>query len=169
MSQLELGPIDLIMIQLDNAELKGEIANELIQASKKNIIRILDALAVRKESNGSFSVLKETDLTSEQHQELGAVIGTFIGLGAGGIEGAEEGARRGASRFSERTFGLSDQDIRSIAQQVPPGKTLLAVLFEHRWALKLKQAADRANGVVLAEGIVRPEALVAAGAVLASA
>jgi len=157
------------MIQLDNAELKGEIANELVQASKKKIIRILDALAVRKEDNGSFTVLKETDLTSEQHQELGAVIGTFIGLGAGGVEGADEGARRGASKFAENTFGLSDQDIRSIAERVPPGKTLVAVLFEHRWALGLKRAADRANGVVLAEGIVRPEALVAAGAAMASA
>lgn len=67
------------------------------------------------------------------------------------------GAERGAERFAEHTFGLSKSDVRSLAQQVPPGKTLLLMLFEHRWALKLKDAADRANGAVMAEGIVRPE------------
>jgi uncharacterized membrane protein len=165
---MNLGPVDLIMMQLDSKELKGEIASEIAKASDKNIIRVLDALAVRKEANGSFTTLESTDLTPEQHKEMGAILGTFIGLGQGGVEGAEEGAKRGAERFAENTFGLSKSDIRGIAQQVPAGKTLVMILFEHRWALRLKQAADRANGVVLAEGIVRPEALVMAGAAMAS-
>jgi uncharacterized membrane protein len=162
--QIKLGPVDLIMIQLDSKELKGEIANEIAKASDKNIIRVLDALAVRKEPNGSFTTLESTDLTPEEHKELGAALGGFIGLGAGGMEGAEKGMEKGAERFAENTFGLSKSDVRSIAQRVPAGKTLLMILFEHRWALKLKQAADRANGIVLAEGIIRPEALVMAGA-----
>jgi uncharacterized membrane protein len=167
--QLKLGPVDLVMIQLDSKELKGEIANEIAKASEKKIIRVLDALTVRKEQNGSFTTLESTDLTPEQHKELGAVLGTFIGLGAGGVEGAEAGAERGAQKFAENTFGLSKSDVRSIAQRVPAGKTLVMLMFEHRWARGLKQAADRANGVVLAEGIVRPEALVKAGADMAGA
>jgi uncharacterized membrane protein len=168
LQELRLGPVDMVMIQLDNKELNGAIADEIIKASDKNVIRVLDALAVKKEDDGSFSTLEATDLTKAQHKEMGAVIGTFLGLGAGGEEGAEEGAKRGAERFAKNTFGLSKSDVRSIAQQVPAGKTLLMILFEHRWALKLKEAADRANGVVLAEGIIRPETLVMAGASLAS-
>ena len=154
---------------MDSKELKGEIANEIAKASEKKIIRVLDALAVRKEPNGSFTTLESTDLTPEQHKELGAVLGTFIGLGAGGVEGAEAGAERGAQKFAENTFGLSKSDVRSMAQRVPAGKTLVMIMFEHRWARGLKEAADRANGVVLAEGIVRPEALVKAGAEMAGA
>jgi len=167
--QLKLGPVDLIMIQLDSNELRGEIASEIAKASEKKIIRVLDALAVRKEANGSFTTLESTDLTPEQHKELGAVLGTFIGLGAGGLEGAEVGAERGAQRFAENTFGLSKSDIRSLAEGVPAGKTLVMLLFEHRWALGLKQAADKANGKVLAEGIIRPEALIMRGAEMAGA
>ena len=166
---IKLGPVDLIMMQLDSNELRGEIANEIAKASNKNIIRVLDALAVRKEENGSFTTLEATDLTPKQHKELGEALGTLIGLGAGGLEGAEAGAERGAKKFAENTFGLSKKDIRSIADRVPAGKTLLMVMFEHRWALNLKQAVDKANGVVLAEGIIRPEALVMAGARMANA
>lgn len=158
-----------MIIQLDNAGLQGKIAKEIINASKKKIIRVLDTLVVKKEIEGGFTVLEETDVTKEQHKELGSVIGALMGLGAEGVLGAGEGTPSGAGQFAERTFGLSDRDIVSIANEVPAGKTLLLVLFEHRWALKLKKATDKANGVVLAEGIVRPEALIAAGATLAGA
>jgi len=91
----------------------------------------------------------------------------LLGLGAGGEIGAEEGAKSGAKSFAKHSFGLSANDIRTVAGEVPAGRTLLIILFEHRWALGLKQAADMADGVVLAEGIVRPESLVIAGAALA--
>lgn len=157
-----------MMIQLDSSNLKGQLSEEIYRLSDKKIIRVLDALAIRKEADGTFTTLEKTELTKAQHKELGAVIGTFLGLGAGGEMGAEVGAERGGERFAKHTFGLSRSDVRSIAQQVPAGKTLLIILFEHRWALGLKEASDRANGTVLVEGIVRPESLVIAGAALAS-
>jgi phosphopantetheinyl transferase len=43
------------------------------------------------------------------------------------------------------------------------------VLFEHRWAISLKEAILKANGVVLAQGMVRPEDLLALGANVALA
>jgi hypothetical protein len=52
----------------------------------------------------------------------------------------------GASAFAERIFGMSQQDIQAIAHDVPPGQTLLLVLFEHRWAIPLKEAIMSANG-----------------------
>ena len=158
----------MVMIQLDNERLTGQIAEEISKASEKEIIRILDLLAVRREPDGTFTTLEGTELSKREHKELGAIIGGLMGLGAGGELGAVEGASIGAERFAKNSFGLSKSDVRSMAQQIPAGKTLLMVLFEHRWALKLKQAANNANGVVLAEGIIRPEALVMAGARVAS-
>jgi uncharacterized membrane protein len=160
----KLGPVHLMMVQLDSERLHGAIAEELRKASESEAIRLLDALALRREPDGTFTTLEATELTEKQHEELGAVIGTLLGLGAGGEVGAEEGAKMGAKRFAEHSFGLSREDMRAIAQEVPAGKTLLIVLFEHRWALHLKEAADEANGKVLAEGIIRPESLVIAGA-----
>jgi hypothetical protein len=84
-------------------------------------------------------------------------------------EGAQLGAEMGASAFAERNFGLSQQDIQAIAQDIPPDRTLLLVLFEHRWAIPLKEAIMSANGQVFAQGIVRPETLVAVGSELGAA
>ncbi|MFI5419489.1 MAG: hypothetical protein ACHQ1H_00830 [Nitrososphaerales archaeon] len=161
---VQLGPVHLVMIRLDNEALRGEIADQITRASDQKIIRVLDALAIRRENDNTFTTLEATELSKEQHQALGAVIGSLLGLGANGEIGAEEGAMEGAKKWANRTFGLSKKDIRSLAQDVPIGKTVLIILFEHRWALGLKQAANRANGVVLAEGIVRPEDLIMEGA-----
>ena len=47
--------------------------------------------------------------------------------------------------------------------------TAVMVLFEHRWEVPLKEAFERAGGVMLAQGMVRPETLIGAGANLAVA
>ena len=47
--------------------------------------------------------------------------------------------------------------------------TALLVLFEHRWALRLKEALLSAGGVVIAQGMVQPEALLEFGSALAAA
>jgi len=57
----------------------------------------------------------------------------------GSEEGAQRGAEMGASAFAERNFGLRQQDIQAIAHDIPPDRTLLLVLFEHR-------SRDRAPG-----------------------
>ena len=71
--------------------------------------------------------------------------------------------------FVRRIFGLSQQDIQAIAHDIAPDRTLLLVLFEHRWAIPLKEAIMSASGEVFAQGIVRPETLIGVGAELGAA
>ena len=136
-----IGPVHLVVVGLENENLKGQIAQALQDASSKGVIRVLDAL-----------------------------VGALLGLGmTGSDEGAQLGAKMGASAFAERNFGLSQQDIQAIAHDIPPDRTLLLVLFEHRWAIPLKEAIMSANGQVFAQGIVRPETLIAVGSELGAA
>src|SRR6185437_16938109 len=93
----------------------------------------------------------------------------LLGFGAAGEEGAEIGAVAGAEAFSERTFGLTDDDVRGLARDIPPGKTAVMMLVEHVWAVPLKEAILRTGGVVLGQGMVQPESLVLAGAAMAAA
>jgi uncharacterized membrane protein len=165
-----LGPVHLVVLGLDNDKMRGQIITELHNASQRDLIRVLDALAIQKTDTGSIISLGASDLTREQRMAFGAIVGGLLGFGATGTEeGAEAAAEAGAVTFAERNFGLSDADIKAIAADLPTGKTALLVLFEHRWAIPLKEAAESAGGVVLAQGIVRPEALVAYGAQLAAA
>jgi uncharacterized membrane protein len=165
-----IGPIHLVVVGLHNENLKGQIAQALHDASATGMIRLLDALAVQKTADGQIRSLGATDLTPEQREVYGALVGALLGLGmTASEEGARLGAEMGASAFAERNFGLSQHDLQALAQDIPPGRTLLLALFEHRWAIPLKEAIMSANGEVFAQGIVRPETLVAVGAELGAA
>jgi len=164
-----LGPVQLFVCGLPNENLKGRIAQELEKASQSGTIRILDALAIQKEQDGTVVSLGASDLTTDQRAEMGAVIGGLLGYGAAGDEGVEPGAEMGAVAFSEHDFGLSADDIKNIAKDIPEGTTGVLVLIEHRWAVPLKEALQSTGGMVLAQGMVRPETLIAMGSRLAAA
>lgn len=167
---MTIGPVQLVVIGLQNEKLKGQVARELHRASEKGTIRVLDALAIQKTTDGDVVSLGASDLTPDERMEYGAVIGALMGYGATGTgEGAETGAELGAVAFADRNFGLSAEDIQDIADDIPPGRTALLVLFEHRWAVELKEAVADAGGFVMAQGMVRPEDLIAFGADLAAA
>ena len=165
-----LGPVQLVVVSLDNEKMAGQVSRELHRATEKGTIRILDALAIQKTRDGGVVTMEGTDLTPDQRYEYGALLGALVGFGATGTdEGAETGAELGAEKFATHTFGLSSQDVQDLAQNIPPGKTGLLIMFEHRWALPLKGAVQQAGGVVTAQGFIRPEDLIALGAQLAAA
>ncbi len=165
-----IGPVQFIVIGLDNANLKGQIARELHAASEKGYIRIIDALAIQKRQDGSVVSLGATDLTPDQRMQYGAIVGGLMGFGATGTEeGAMAGAELGAVTFATHDFGLSEDEIAAIAEDIPTGKTALFVLFEHRWAVRLKETLQNSGGFVIAQGMVSPETLMMLGADLAAA
>jgi len=165
-----IGPVQLFLIGLDNDKLKGQISRALHEATAKENIRVLDALAIQKTATGGVVSLGGSDLTPDQREEYGAIIGGLMGFGVTGTEeGLEAGAEVGAERFADHNFGLSSADVQAIAADVPPGSTALMVLIEHLWAIDLKNAVQQAGGVVLAQGMVRPEEIIAYGAGIADA
>jgi uncharacterized membrane protein len=165
-----LGPVHFVVMSLDSDKLKGRIKQELERASASGVIRVLDALAIQKNASGAITTLAGSDLTPDERYVYGALLGALMGFGATGTgEGAQMGADMGAETFATHNFGLTAKDIQAIAADVPNGTTALMVLFEHRWALPLKDAVLSANGVMLAQGIVQPEDLIALGSQLALA
>ena len=163
-----LGPVQFFLIGLPNDNLRGQIRQELSNASKAGTIRVLDGLAIQKRQDGTVVSLGASDLSPDQRADFGAIVGALLGYGAAGEEGAEAGAEMGAVAFADRNFGLSDDDIRSIARDIPEGTTGVMLLIEHRWAMGLKEAVQSTGGAVLAQGMVRPEALIGLGATLAA-
>lgn len=167
---MTLGPVQFLAVGLDNDKMTGEVARQLWRASDTGMIRILDALAIQKTKDGDIVSLGATDLTTDQRAQLGALIGGLMGLGATGTrEGAEAGAAMAAESFAQHDFGMSDEDIASVADSIPAGKTAVMVLFEHRWAIPIKEALLDAGGVLLAQGMVRADTLMEFGADLAAA
>jgi uncharacterized membrane protein len=165
-----IGPLQLIVVAFEEPEFRGEIARELDRLRDRGDIRVVDALAARKNADGTVDRLKFTDYTPEERVELGAVIGGLIGLGADGREGAEVGMLAGAMLVAdEYEYGVDTEGLESILEDLPPGGAALYLLIEHRWALGLKRAIRDAGGILVAQDFLSPEALIGVGRELMAA
>ena len=160
---MAFGPLHLSVLGFDKPDFSGWVADELDFLRETGIIRLVDALAVYKDEEGNVTALQESDLGIEERMLVAGAIGGLIGLGAAGEEGAVEGALDRMEAIAENEFGLDDQDIENIADQLEPDSAALILLFEHAWARGLKDAVVNAGGFVVNQAILDPFTLVSAG------
>ncbi len=168
---VEFGPIQLVVLEFPSLDkLKGALLKEIFRLNEAGIIRVVGSEAIVKHANGEIKSAHFTTLPPEERVKLGAGIGALLGLGAAGEEGAKIGARAGAEavaqRVAQREFGLSEAQIRDIAEGMSNNTAAAFILIEHLWAKKLKEIARAQDGTLLANGLVSPEALVTIGALL---
>jgi len=158
---MELGPVQVLVLGYgSNAEFKGEALDELKKLREHDVVRVVDLLFVTKDENGEVAKVEIGDV--EELTELGAVAGALVGFGAAGEEGAEVGAMAGAEAMSSGTM-YDDKDVWYIADAIPAGSSAAIVVFEHRWAIPLRDAIVRSGGVALADEWIHPADLIAIG------
>ena len=144
--------------------LDGSILSELEAAGSSGAIRVVDAIGVYKDEDGTISMAEATDLTEDEAMDYGAWIGGLLGLGAGGVEGAEVGAVAGVmAAADEYEYGLDAESVASIAEDIPAGGGALVMLIDHQWAVPLRNALRESGGILLAQDFLSPEALIALG------
>jgi uncharacterized membrane protein len=160
---MEFGPVQMLVVGFEHGKFEGEILAELKRLREQDIIRLVDLLFVNKDDDGVIATVELSDLSQEESMEFGALAGALIGLGAAGEEGAEAGAVAGAVAMEDGQ-AFSEQDVWFVADAIPPGTSAGIALIEHRWAVPLREAIERAGGVPLADEWIHPEDLVAAGA-----
>jgi uncharacterized membrane protein len=158
----KLGPIQMLSVGFDGNRFKGDILPELDRLKAQDVIRVLDLLFVRKDETGNVSTMKASDLDWEEAIQFGEYIGTLVGFAAGGPEGADRGAIAGAAEFADGHL-FDDEDAFQLTQALPNGMSAAIVLIEHRWALPLYDAIERADGVELSNRWVNVEDILAAG------
>jgi uncharacterized membrane protein len=161
-----IGPIQLVVIGFPrDAQFRGEIIRALSELRGRGVVRLIDALFVRKDDEGRITAsMHESDLTTEQRATMGAVAGMLLGSAAGGTEAGAARAGEAAQAVIEGAFGLGLADLKDVSERIAPGTSALLLLIEHTWATELKGAVRRAGGVPLLQGFLTPEALVLVGA-----
>lgn len=164
---MTIGPIQMLVGVLDDPQYSGAIYHALEEAREKGAIRLVDALAVAKDEDGTIQKVEMTDFGVEDRMELGAFIGGLIGLGAAGEEGMEAGAWAGAYAGAQKEFGASTQDVLNIANSLAPGQVAIFLMIEHTWAIDLRDAFRSQGGLLLAQGMLTPESLIGAGITMA--
>jgi uncharacterized membrane protein len=164
---MTIGPVQLLVVGFDHPDFQGKIKAELDRLRNHDLIRVIDALAVRKDADGNVSVLKGTQLSDEEMAEFGATVGALVGLGAAGEEGAEAGAELGAEAALERGGVFTDEEAWDVLAEIPDDAAAALILLEHRWATPLRDAIAGAGGFRLAAEFISPLDLVEIGLVTA--
>ena len=127
------GPIDYIVVGFVGNNFNDSILRELEAAQKSGVIAVLDAAVISKDNDGNMVTIELTDL---DHDVIQALLpgGTSPGL-------------------------ITDEDVEEVADVLDNNCSAGLLIVEQLWAKPLKKAILEANGVLMAEGRIHPDAL----------
>lgn len=150
---MTLGPMQLVVLGFEGGEPRGEILAELQRLAERDVVRLVDVLAVRKAPDGRVQVLGlGADVVAGA--ELGRLLGTLTGLQAEADADVPSHAER---------IDAAEEDVWFVADAIPPGTAAAVALLEHRWAIPLREKMQGLGGRLLAEAWIHPLDLEAIG------
>jgi len=162
---VEFGPIQMIALGFPELEsLDGALLKEIFKLSDYKIIRVVGLLAIVKDDKGKIGALQLTQLSDDDRIKLAAGVGYLVGLGAAGEAGAKAVSNAAAEAAYYKEFGLDQKQVKEIAKNIPKGTAAGFLLIEHLWAKKFKEIALKKHAVLLANGFITMDSLVAMGA-----
>ena len=121
-----LGPVEFFAIEFPGNKFKGEIAPELQKLVDSKLIKIIDLVFVTKDAKGNTKSIELENIDSET--------GKFfhkLGVDVSGL--------------------ISEEDIDTMAEMLSPNSSAAFLLFEHLWAVKLRDAVLNADGRLIAD------------------
>ena len=133
----ELGPVDWIVVEFPGSKFNGEIAPALTDLVKRDLIRILDLLVLKKDSDGALEAFELSDLDESELGEL-------------------------RSDELELAMLLSEEDVIAIAAAIEPGSSAGVLVWENKWAAPFGAAVRHAGGQLVASGRIPIQAMLAA-------
>ena len=126
------GPIDYIIVGFEGNKFDGSILKTIGDAIDKEIIGLIALALISKDEDGN--VLK-------------------IDIKSSGDTYAVEFSEK----YSSDDSLIDDGDITEMADLLENNTSAGLLVVEHLWAKPLKQALIDANGVLVADGRIRPE------------
>ena len=114
---MTLGPLDYTVIGFAHNNFDGSIAREIGKVVDAGIVRIVDVVFVTKDEGGKVDVV-ELDNIADTH---------FAGF---------------APLIADRMGLLTPEDIAAIADGLPTDTSALIILWENKWAEKIKAAIE---------------------------
>ena len=136
-TDLDVGPIDYLVVEFPGAKLTGEALAQLVDLTDRGIIRILDLRVAVVREGGEFAAVALTDLDGDGQLDLAVFSGVESGL-------------------------LRDEDLAEGAALVGPGDAVAVLLFENTWAGPFVSALRRQGADVVASGRIPADEVIAA-------
>jgi len=133
----ELGPVDWIVVEFPGSRFNGEIAPALRDLVDRGVVRVLDLLVLKKDSDGTLEAFELSDLDTSEIGEL-----------------------RGYE--SQLAMLLSEDDVTAVAAAIEPGSSAAVLVWENTWAAPFASAVRHSGGQLVASGRIPIQALLAA-------
>jgi Family of unknown function (DUF6325) len=133
----DMGPVDYLVIEFPECHPVGENLPLLVDLADQGIIRILDLALVKREFDGSTSLLALTDVDADGEWDFTVFEGVSSGL-------------------------LDEDSIDEAAQILEPGRAAAILVYENRWAAPLAIALRRSGAQLVSSGRIPVQAILAA-------
>ena len=166
---MTIGPLQLVFIKFPDETRTGAVSGELKAVRKTGIIRLVDLLYVYKDMDGVLRYKNVSDLADASKAEYGIVLQGLMGIREAHKTQGDVDKIAAAMSFSAGEFGLSSEHVQKIAEMLPLGGSAILALFEHTWAIRLKEALLNSGGELIAQGLLSPEVMALAGTTLQEA
>lgn len=134
--QEEMGPIGYLVVEFPRNRMTGEAFPILVDLVDRGLIRILDLVFVRKDEDGTTTVLTIADLDGDGDLDLAVFEGASSGL-------------------------LDQGDIDEAGTVLDPGSSAGILIYENRWAAPFAAALRRGGAQLVASGTIPLDALAA--------
>jgi hypothetical protein len=127
------GPIDYIIVGFEGNKFDGSILRALSEAIDSGAIALVALAFIRKDKDGTVERLDVANLGDTY-----AV--TFV------------------EKYAQDESSVADEDIDEMAELLEGDTAAGLLIIEQLWAKPLKKAMLKANGVLVAEGRIHPDA-----------
>ena len=124
------------MVEFPGSAFNGEMAPALRDLIERDVIRVLDLLVLKKDSDGSIEAFELSDLDEEEIGEL-------------------------RTYEAELAMLLSEDDVNALATAIEPGSSAAVLVWENTWAAPFAAAVRRSGGQLVASGRIPIQALLA--------
>jgi hypothetical protein len=136
-TEIELGPVDYIVIEFPGSKFNGKVAPELVSLVNRGIIRLLDLVFIHKDADGNTEVLEAAEVDAD---EAGPLV--LLQAGLVGLAGTD--------------------DIDAAAAILEPGSSAALIVYENTWAAPFATAVRQSGGVLVDSGRIPATDLIAA-------
>jgi hypothetical protein len=113
-----MGPLQYIVVGYERDHFRDDLIPELSSLSRRNVIRILDVLVVKRDADGIVSSMELAELLPEERYLL---------------------------TEPDRDEWITQDDVDLVGENMPCGSTVALLFFEHTWASRLEDLVLRAN------------------------
>jgi hypothetical protein len=127
------GPIDYIIVGFEGNKFDGSILKAVGDAVEKGVIGLVALALIKKDDKGNVSRVNVTDLGDSYALNL-------------------------ALKYQKNPESITNEDIEEMSEVLETNTAAGLLVIEHLWAIPLKKALIDADGVMVAEGRIHPEA-----------